>query len=138
MSFVDVGAESEFPDGAIRVIEADGREIGVLRWNGRWLALRNICPHLGAPLCEGRLQPLLRAQSVWSDDLIVDPDRPVVLCPWHHWAFDIASGHEVTGAKRARTYSVTLSAGRVLVDLGASSARLTEAGQPDPPRTVAA
>ena len=30
----DVGALTEFADGAIRTIGVNGREVGIVRWNG--------------------------------------------------------------------------------------------------------
>ena len=48
-------AATEFPPGTRRIVDAGGRSIGVLNVKGRYFALRNSCPHQGAPLCLGRI-----------------------------------------------------------------------------------
>jgi nitrite reductase/ring-hydroxylating ferredoxin subunit len=122
MTLVDVGAVDEFMPDKLRIISVNDREVGVLSWQGRWYALRNICPHLGAPLCTGPVRPLLTQESVTSKDLTVELDRPVIMCPWHHWEFDIASGVSVTGRERVKTYRVEIEEGRVKLDLGTPAA----------------
>ena len=44
-----------------------GREIGVFNLGGTFYALRNICPHRGAPLCRGRLRPLVTSPEVYRN-----------------------------------------------------------------------
>lgn len=123
MTVVDVGAVDDFPDRRVTIVSANGRSIGVVAWRGEWFALRNICPHLGAPLCTGELWPLLTQESVTSEDLTVDLDRPVLMCPWHHWEFDLRDGGAITGKERARTYPVHIEDGRVKVDTSNRPAR---------------
>jgi nitrite reductase (NADH) small subunit len=117
MNEIDIGSVDEFPEGMIRVLSVEDREIGVLRWRGHWFALRNICPHLGGPVCAGPVQPYLTEEFAWSDDLIVESDRPVLTCPWHHWQYDLRTGESVTGGERVRTYLVRVSEGRVMIEM---------------------
>jgi len=114
---VDVGSVEDFPEGVVRVLSVGGRDIGVLRWRGRWFALRNICPHLGGPVCTGPVQAFLTEAEAWSKDLTVEADRPVLTCPWHHWQFDLRTGENVTGGERIRTYPIEVRDGRVTVRL---------------------
>lgn len=123
MTLVDVGAAEEFPDGKARVIVVNEREIGVVRWRDRWFAMRNICPHLGAPVCEGAMWPMLSEPELNGGDLTVDAERPVLMCPWHKWEFDVQTGQCVTGKERLKAYHVTIEKERVLVDLGARRPR---------------
>ena len=46
-------ASDEIPPGSRKIVEVDGRSIGVFNVDGEFLALRNRCPHQGGPLCEG-------------------------------------------------------------------------------------
>ena len=46
-----VARVSELPPGARRIVEIGRRSIGVFNVNGKLYALRNACPHQGAPLC---------------------------------------------------------------------------------------
>ena len=47
MTEVVVGRPADFPDGTHRIVEVDGRRIGVFRIGGRFYALPNRCPQLG-------------------------------------------------------------------------------------------
>lgn len=117
MSLTDVGAVEDFAPNTLRVVSAGGKEVGILPWHGAWYAVRNICPHLGAPLCAGTARALLTQDRAASEDLVVDLDRPVVECPWHHWEFDVRSGRSLVGDDRVKTYPVRIEDGRVLVEL---------------------
>jgi nitrite reductase (NADH) small subunit len=122
MSLVDVGAEADFAEGVFRILSVEKREVGVLRWRGNWFAVRNICPHIGGPLCAGPIQSHITEGTAWSGDLVVDPTRPVLMCPWHRWEFDLRTGEGVTGGEHVRTYPVTIADGRVLIEASRSRA----------------
>ena len=47
---------AELPPGSRSIVEVDGRSIGVFNVGGAFYALRNSCPHQGAPLCEGSIR----------------------------------------------------------------------------------
>jgi nitrite reductase/ring-hydroxylating ferredoxin subunit len=111
----DAGPVEDFVEAQIKIISAGRREIGVARWRGRFLAMRNICPHLGAPICStGRLSPHLDASA--DGQLSVDEDRPLLLCPWHRWEFDATTGQALTGALRIKTYPTFVRDGHVFVE----------------------
>jgi len=116
---VDVGAAAEFEHGVPRIVTIAGREVGVVRWRDRWFALRNHCPDQGGPLCAGAVRSLLVGGVAGEHvALALDEDRPVIACPWHHFEFDLQTGHELRGGRRAVTYRVTLERGRVYVEPG--------------------
>ena len=50
-----VCAADELPPGSRTIVEIDGRSIGVFNVDGELFAIRNSCPHRGAPLCEGTI-----------------------------------------------------------------------------------
>lgn len=70
------------------VIEANGREILLLRVAGEIHAFDNACPHEGNPLVEG---------EVLGDTLE---------CVYHGWRFDLGSGACLVGDEAARRYPV--------------------------------
>jgi 3-phenylpropionate/trans-cinnamate dioxygenase ferredoxin subunit len=115
---VDVGAGDEFEDGALRIVVVDGRELGLLRWGEELFAVRNVCPHLGGPVCAGALAPHLHADTD-GRSLELDLSRPVLACAWHRWEFDVRTGHLLLDPSiRLRTYPVRADAGgRVQVEL---------------------
>jgi len=117
MRLVDVGHVSEFQEGTIRVVVVDARDIGVLRWRNAWFAVRNVCPHLGAALCEGRVQSFLTVDPASDGGLTVDDERPMLMCPWHRWEFDLRTGRSVSGLERVKTHAVSVRDSRVLVDV---------------------
>jgi nitrite reductase (NADH) small subunit len=100
-------------DGRI-VARVEGREIGVvLDGAGSAHAVRNRCPHHGAPLCLGSVRD--RAEGTAGRYLA--PSREILRCPWHGWEFDLATGRcDDDGAMRVKVYPVRLSEGRVLVE----------------------
>jgi nitrite reductase (NADH) small subunit len=119
LSFVDVGPETAFVENRLRIVEVDGKEIGVGRSNGRWFALRNICPHLGAPVCAGRVLPRMTGDaSTIEGEWAVDWSRPAVMCPWHRWEFDLERGDRIGGKEKVKTYPVSVEDGRVKVAAG--------------------
>lgn len=119
VTLVDVGGIDEFPEGYFKIVPVRSMEIGVLRWQQEWFALRNVCPHHAAPLCEGMVQPYLIETD--AGEVGVDMDRPVISCAWHRWEFDVRTGEFVVDPKyRAKTYPVTVEAGRVLVGVPAT------------------
>ncbi len=115
---IDVGCASEFPEGAVTVRQAGKQEIGVIRWQGRLYAVRNVCPHQLAPVCRGRLRPLLVADEQGTAEPACDGDQPVLSCPWHGWEFDVRTGRACWNHQfRLRTYPIEVHDGRVLVDV---------------------
>jgi nitrite reductase/ring-hydroxylating ferredoxin subunit len=114
---VDIGAVADFPEGRFEIVEAQRREIGVVRWNGRFFAIRNICPHLGAPLCAGGVMPLVTEDPETPWQLAVDRERVLVVCPWHRWEFDASTGRALVGGLRVKSYPVRVEDARVLVEI---------------------
>src|SRR5919107_1421751 len=56
-----VGKADEIPPGSRKIVRVAGRSIGVFNVAGEYYAIRNRCPHQGAPLCEGKLWGVLKS-----------------------------------------------------------------------------
>ncbi len=99
---------SELPPGARKIVEIDGRSIGVFNVHGRLHALRNVCPHKLAPLCLGPISGIPRGDRPGA--VVLEHAGEIVRCPWHGWEFDIATGKSVFNPHRVRvkTYPVTV------------------------------
>ena len=68
---------SELPEGAMRLVEADGRKIGVFHCaDGEFFAIEDRCSHDEGPLAEGEF----------------DVTSCTVECPRHGSLFDLRSG----------------------------------------------
>lgn len=117
-SLVDVGSINDFAEGCAQILMIDELEIGVIRWRAEEIyALRNVCPHMGGPVCAGRMSALLRPGST-PGELISDNDTPVIACSWHRWEFDVRTGRSIQPSRyRVQTYPVTVSNTRVIIDL---------------------
>ena len=110
----DVGSLEELEREGRVVARVGGREIGVLRaGDGGLVAVRNRCPHHGAPLGRGQLVERLDG----GPGRYALSGRTVLRCPWHGWEFDLESGAcLVDETIRAAVYPVRVERGRVLVE----------------------
>ena len=104
-----VARADELPPGSRRIVTIEGRSVGVLNVDGTFHALRNACPHQGAPLCLGRVMPWVTAPRPFAIDW--DTSRSVVKCPWHGWEFDVATGRSVFNPHRTRVKAYDVSVG---------------------------
>lgn len=103
----------EIPPGARRIVELDGRSIGIFNIHGRYVAVRNVCPHELAPVCLGRLggTTLASAPGEW----IWGREGEILACPWHGWEFDLLTGACLTDKRRLQMYEVTIEGGQIIV-----------------------
>jgi 3-phenylpropionate/trans-cinnamate dioxygenase ferredoxin component len=79
-TMIDICKADELPPGASRIVEADGRKIGVFNAAGTLYAIEDRCSHDDGPLAEGPF----------------DPDAKTIECPRHGSLFDITSGRPKT------------------------------------------
>lgn len=116
MSRVVIGSCAELPSGSRRLITVDGVSVGVFNVGGRYVAVRNSCPHAQAPVCLGRLDgstlPGKPGEFVWGRE------GEVLACPWHGWEYDLLTGACLADPRiRLRTYPVSVEDGHVVVDV---------------------
>ena len=93
MTDVVVGRLADFPVGTHKVVEAEGREIGVFNIGGRLYGLPNLCPHQTGPLCEGRIATGTLAadrDSDWKPRWVMEDE--VIACPWHGLEYHVPTG----------------------------------------------
>lgn len=103
-----VATVSEIPPGHRKVVRVEGRSIGVFNIGTEFLAIRNRCPHQGAPLCEGEVVGLSRSDG--PGEYHLERDGEVIRCPWHLWAFDLRTGRSVFEPDfvRVKSYDVSV------------------------------
>lgn len=108
----------ELPAGARRVVSVGGRSIGVLNVEGRYYALRDVCPHQGAPLCSGTVGGTMLPSAPY--EYVFGLEGRILRCPWHGWQFDLETGRSLFDPERVRvkTYPVAVEDGLVVVDAG--------------------
>jgi 3-phenylpropionate/trans-cinnamate dioxygenase ferredoxin subunit len=96
----------EIRDGGRKLVEVEGRSIGVFNVRGRHYAVRNRCPHQGGPLCLGRTTGLLTSMAPGLYHY--EREGEILRCPWHGWEFDLRDGRSVIDPEgtRVRAYLV--------------------------------
>ena len=77
---VSVCSADELPSGAMRLVEVDGRKIGVFNCEGTLYAIEDRCSHDDGPLAEGEF----------------DTEACTVECPRHGSLFDLTTGRPKT------------------------------------------
>ena len=105
---------SEIPPGGRKLVEVQGRSIGVFNVNGTLVAVLNVCPHEQAPVCRGRVSgttlPSPPGEFCWGRD------GEILACPWHGWEFDLLTGKALADKRRRlRLYAVTVEDGTIFV-----------------------
>ncbi|MGH7144019.1 MAG: Rieske (2Fe-2S) protein [Planctomycetota bacterium] len=71
---VRVCAAGDVVEGVFKLITHHKTPVAIYRQGGNLFAIDNRCPHMGFPLCKGEVHD------------------GIVVCPWHHWKFDLATG----------------------------------------------
>ena len=112
---VVVAPLEDFPPDTRKLVRVGGREIGVFRVGDSFYAVRNRCPHQGAPLCIGRVFSRIVSELPGEFELAGGP--PLLVCPWHGWQYDVATGQSYSpGDPRAKSYGVSVEPGSELVE----------------------
>jgi 3-phenylpropionate/trans-cinnamate dioxygenase ferredoxin subunit len=108
---------AELPPGSRRIVTVAGRAIGVFNVGGTLYAVRNVCPHAGAPLCQGTVGGTLLPSEPGTATYGLE--GRVLRCPWHGLEFDIATGEVlfVPTPYRVATYPVRVEDGQVVVEV---------------------
>lgn len=101
---ITVCRAEELPEGAMRLIEAEGRKIGVFRCDGGELyAIEDRCSHDDGPLAEGDF----------------DPEEGYAVCPRHGARIDIRTGKALSlpAVFPVETFPVRVEDGIVKVEI---------------------
>lgn len=103
-----VGRAKDIPPGSRKLLDVKGASIGIFNVNEQFFALRNSCPHQGAPLCRGKITGTTLADKPF--EIQYGREGEIIKCPWHGWEFDITSGQSVFNPHKVkvRTYEVTV------------------------------
>ncbi len=119
MSELYVAKTDEIGDRESRIVVDGDLEIGVFRLGDEFFAWENNCPHMGGPVCQGKV--MNRVMEVLDDEKrshgfnYVDADVHIV-CPWHGFEFNIRSGvHPGDPKTQLRGFEVEVRDGAVYV-----------------------
>lgn len=106
MKFV-VGKSEEIPPGSRKIVRVAGRSIGVFNVGGEFFAIRNRCPHQGAPLCEGKLWGALKSDTPGTFEY--NETKDILACIQHGWEFSVRTGQSWCDPKRLRVRSYVVN-----------------------------
>jgi nitrite reductase/ring-hydroxylating ferredoxin subunit len=106
-----VAEVDEIAPGGRKIVEVEGRSIGIFNVDGEYLAVRNRCPHQGGPLCLGTLVGAIES----PEPGVYHHSRrgEMIRCPWHAWEFDLRTGRSWfdPARKRVANYEVAVVGG---------------------------
>lgn len=101
MRTVRICRVDEIEDKGKVVVEVDdGLQIGVFRLGDDIFAWKNVCPHQGGPVCQGRIyNKVLEVLDADMKSRGRDYDEATthIVCPWHGLEFNVRTG-EFAGA----------------------------------------
>lgn len=114
----DIGETADFPPGRPHPLEVGGQRLVVVHGPRGFYALRDRCPHQGAPLSAGRLCGVPRPCAP-GHETAYGREGEILVCPWHGWSFDTHDGRPLvpSGRRRVRSYPVEERHGRLVVSL---------------------
>jgi nitrite reductase/ring-hydroxylating ferredoxin subunit len=76
--FVEVGKVNEIPDGKMKHVEVDGKELLIANVGGKFYAISDRCGHMNALLSMGNLT------------------GTTITCPFHGAKFDVTTGKKLS------------------------------------------
>lgn len=98
--FQTVAKTTDIPEGEGRAFQVAGRMVAVFCVNGKFTAINDTCPHMGASLATGFVED------------------GGVTCPWHAWRFGVCDGLWLDNPKaaiRQNVYEVRVEGDEVQV-----------------------
>jgi len=114
ISFVRVCRLSELAPGDRRIVDLDGRSVGIFNVDGTLYAVRNRCTHQGGPLCRGHLLSHLHSEG--PGDYQMKTSQKLIECPWHGWEYDLETGEGTADRRfKLRRLEVRVRAGEAYV-----------------------
>jgi nitrite reductase/ring-hydroxylating ferredoxin subunit len=104
----EVCPAAALPPGERTIVDVGGKSIGVFNVDGEYFALKNVCPHQLAPLCEGQVSGTVVSDG--AGDYAKVRDGEIIRCPWHGWEFDLKTGQSLFNphAVRTKSYEATV------------------------------
>jgi nitrite reductase (NADH) small subunit len=110
-----VGTVDDLRREGCRVVELEGRPVGIIASGEEFFAIHDRCPHMAASMCSGSLGGTFVAAD--PHDYVFGREERVIRCPWHGWEFDLETGRSLLEPRRVglRTYQVSVVDDQVVV-----------------------
>ena len=112
----------EIPDNGVVLAQVGDLQVGVFKIRGRLYAYENRCAHQGGPVCRGdvvgRFEERIGGRGE-SLGLVESAERIDIVCPWHGYEYDIATGEHIADRSiKLRSFPVHEQDGVVYVEVG--------------------
>jgi nitrite reductase (NADH) small subunit len=115
MTAITVCGEDQLRKDRRAIAEINGTKVALFFNGERFFAVRNNCPHAGAPLYWGTVTGTLLPSQ--PGEYIYGRDGLVLECPWHRREFDLETGCGLSDPRmRVKTYPVWTEAGEVWIE----------------------
>ena len=108
-----VAKVGDIPAGEGRAYHIENRMVGVYFVDGKYTAIDDICPHMGASLVDGYIE------------------AGAVYCPWHAWKFNICDGTWMDNPRakiRLETFEVRVEGDEIQVRVVPAPSKVTDPG----------
>jgi 3-phenylpropionate/trans-cinnamate dioxygenase ferredoxin component len=108
MSLYEVAKTDDIPEGTIKIVSIQDKELIVVNYEGNFYAINRRCTHMGGDLSIGKLE------------------GKIVTCPRHGSRFDVTTGVSISGprigflklkTKNEPSYQVKVENGSIKIDL---------------------
>lgn len=98
---VDVARVDEVPEGKVKVVEVDGKQIALCNYDGQIFAIDDVCTHDRGPLDQGEL--------IGKE----------IECPRHGARFDVTTGTatRLPAIRPVRSYPVQVKDGNISLEV---------------------
>jgi nitrite reductase (NADH) small subunit len=116
MSYTKLGELTDFDEHGRLFGDVEGRQVAAFRINDDVVAYENHCPHLGGPVCQGKLARAIETTMTLEDGIVDHFSETAfrITCPWHGYEFDAATGVcPVDTSFRLRKYEVLVNGDEV-------------------------
>lgn len=94
----------ELPPDTHKIVEIDGRSIGLFNVKGNLRAVLNVCPHELAPVCRGAVRGTTLdsppGEYRWGRE------GEILACPWHQWEYDLLTGACLVDKRGLRLFPI--------------------------------
>jgi nitrite reductase (NADH) small subunit/3-phenylpropionate/trans-cinnamate dioxygenase ferredoxin subunit len=107
--YTTVARVGDIPEGRGNTYTVGDRLVAVFCQNGRYFAMDDLCPHMGASLGAGAVD-----------------EEGIVVCPWHAWRFRLCDGAWADNPRlKIDTFDVRVEGDEIQVRVASSDERPT-------------
>ncbi len=108
MSFYEIAKADDIPEGTMKAVSVQDKELIVVNYEGNFYAINRRCTHMSGDLLKGKLE------------------GKIVTCPRHGSRFDVTTGKSISGprigflklkTKDEPNYQVKVENGSIKIDI---------------------